>query len=110
MYQPLAPAVAPVTASTAEGAVLSSLIVSGAASVLRPASLVQEPVKSSPVVSSVWAWSTVHTTGSLMLSVPFVLTATLLVYHPFAPSVPVAVSVAEGAVLSSFTVNGSALP
>src|SRR6266487_289866 len=53
-YQPLMPSVPAVTASVALGPVLSSLTVSGAALVLRPASLVQEPLKIAPVASVVW--------------------------------------------------------
>ena len=51
-YQPWAPGLPEVTDMAAEGPVLSTLTVMGAASVLSPASLVHEPEKVAPVVSS----------------------------------------------------------
>src|SRR5262245_15434660 len=60
VYQPLEPGVPAVTARAAEGPVLSTFTVSGSALVLRPAALVQEPLKTVPAVSSVWCWSAVQ--------------------------------------------------
>ena len=78
----------PVAVSAADGAVLSSLTVTGVASVVIPASFVHEPVKSSPVVSSVCCCSAVQVTGPLIASVPLVAIVTSLVRQPFAPRVP----------------------
>ena len=71
-YQPWSPSgvdgVGP--SSLITGAVLSSLTVSGAASVVSPASLVHEPLNAAPVVSFVWYWSAVQVTGPLIASAP----------------------------------------
>ena len=76
---------------------------------ISPALLVQEPLNSCPVVSFVCDCFAVQVTGPLIVSAPLVSTVTLLVYQPFAPSVPaVTVSAADGPVLSSLTVNGAA--
>src|SRR5690349_9329735 len=101
-YQPLLPSVPLVTESpTAVGAVLSSLTLSAVASVLSPASLVQRPLKTAPVVSLVWNWSVLHVVGLLTVSLPVVLTVTLEVYQPLVPAVPaVTDSAAVGPVLS----------
>src|SRR5688572_32516945 len=102
-YQPPPPSVPAVAASAAVGPVLSSFTVSGAAFVLRPASFVQEPLNSCPVVSVVCDWSAVHVTGLEIESVPSVSTVTSLVYQPFDPSVPaVTASAAVGPVLSGW--------
>ena len=65
------------TERSAEGADLSSLTFNEAVSVERPASLVQEPLKSVPEVSVVWNWSAVQVTP-LMVSTPYVWTVTSL--------------------------------
>ena len=110
VYQPLAPSVPAVTASAADGPVLSSFTVNGAASALRPALFVHEPLKCDRPSRSSGAGPTVQVTGPLIVSVPLVATVTLLVYQPFAPAVPaVTASTADGPVLSSLTVNGAAL-
>src|SRR5262245_7830069 len=91
------------------GGVLSSLTVSDEAAALRPARLVQEPLKTVPSVSVVWNWSAVQLTGPLRVSSPVVRTVTSLVYQPVGLSVPVTTArVAVGGVLSSFTVSGAA--
>src|SRR4029453_16897145 len=91
------------------GGVLSSLTVSGAAARLRPALLVQEPLKVVPSVSVVWTWSAVHVTGPLTVSSPLVRIVTSLVYQPFAPNVPATTaSAAVGGGLSSLTGSGVA--
>src|SRR5262249_58650167 len=91
------------------GGVLSSLTVSDEAGALRPARLVQEPLKTVPSVSVVWDWSAVQVTGPLRESSPVVRRVTSLVYQPLAPSVPeTTASVAVGGGLSSFTVSGAA--
>src|SRR5439155_290947 len=108
VYQPFVPSV-PSADSAAVGLLASSLIVMGSASLERPASLVQEPLKSVPVVSVVSTWSSVQTTGPAMASAPEVATVTSDVYQPCALSVPpVTDSCAVGAVLSSLTVRGAA--
>ena len=110
VYQPLSPSVPAVTASVAVGGVLSSLTVSGAAFVVRPALLVQEPLKTAPAVSVVWDWSPVQTTGLLIESVPVVLIVTSLVYQPLSPSVPAAArATPAGPVLSSLIVTEAEL-
>jgi hypothetical protein len=83
------------------GATVSRLTIRGAALVVRPAALVQEPLNVAPVVSVVWDWVTgVQVTGVLRVSVPVEVMVTLLVYQPFAPSVPEGVRMAVGPVLS----------
>src|SRR5437764_1210079 len=109
LYQPLESVARPAVSVTV-GAVLSSLTVRAVALVVKPALLVQVPLKVVPAVSAVCDWSAVHVTGLLMLSVPVVLTVTLLMYQPFVPAVPaVTARAAEGAVLSSLMVSGGAL-
>ena len=93
-----------------DGFVLSSFTVIGAALPTSPAWLVHDPLKTSPVVSVVCERSAVQLTGPLTKSAPEVLTVTSPMNQPFAPCVPLAVSVADGAVLSSLTVIGAALP
>ena len=94
------------TASAADGPVLSSFNVSGAALVGSPAAFVQEPLNTCPAVSAVCCSSAVHVVGLLMPSEPSVSTVTSLVYQPLEPSVPaVTASAADGPVLSSFTVS-----
>jgi hypothetical protein len=67
---------------------------------MRPAWLVQEPLKAVPVVSAVWNWS-VQVIGPLVDSAPLVWTVTLLVNQLLAPSVPpVTERLTTGAVLS----------
>jgi hypothetical protein len=68
--------------------------------VVRPAALVQEPLKVAPVVSVVCVWLPVQVTGVLSVSVPDVAMVILLVYQPFEPSVPAAESTAVGPDLS----------
>ena len=89
-----------------DGFVLSSLTMIGAALPMSPAWLVHDPLKTSPAVSVVCDWSGVQVTGPLIVSAPVVFTVTSSRNQPFAPCVPLAVSVADGAVLSSLTVNG----
>ena len=107
VYQPLAPIVPDVTERAAAGPVLSILIVIGVAAVVSPASLVQLPLMTIPVVSVVIVWSFVQMTGPLIESAPFVATVTFEVNQPFRPAVPFAESVAVGPVLSILIVTES---
>src|SRR6266567_4227412 len=102
VYQPLLPKVPDETAKVAVGPVLSSLTISGAALVVRPASFVQEPLNGALVVSVVWDWSAVQVVGLLTVSLPEVCTVTSLVYQPFVPGVPAVTDrAAVGGVLSN---------
>ena len=92
-----------------EGFVLSSLTVTGAALPMRPAGSVHDPLKTWPVVSVVWDWFGVQVTGPLIVSAPLVSMVTSSTNQPFEPGVPVAASVADGAVLSSLTVRATAV-
>jgi hypothetical protein len=107
----LLPRVPALTAKLAVGPVLSNLIVSGAALALRPASLVHEPLKTTPVVSVAWNWSAVQFNGVLTSSMPDVWTVTSVVYQPFVPDVPAvtAKATAVGGVESNLNPNGASL-
>ena len=109
VYQPFVPGVPAVTVRSAVGPVLSSLIVSGAAFVVSPASLVQEPLKVWPAVSAVCDWSFVQVSGLLTSSAPDVCTVTSLVYQPFAPAVPAVTdkATAVGAVASNLKLKAT---
>jgi hypothetical protein len=102
-FKPRVPAV--IERLTPVGGVLSSLTVRGVALVIKPALLVHEPLKVTPVVSVFWNWSAVQTTGLLIESVPLVWLVTSEVYQPLAPGVPAETdNIAVGPVLSIFTV------
>src|SRR5437660_841673 len=110
VYQPSAPTVPATISRTAVGGVSSSFTVSGSACGVEPASLVHAPLKSVPVVSSVWCWSAVHATGLLIVSAPVVWMVTSEVYQPCAPSVPAAAgSAAGGAALSTLEIGGASV-
>jgi hypothetical protein len=71
----------------------------GAALVVRPAALVQKPLKVVPVESVFITWFPEQETGVLM-SVPLETMVTFPVYQPFHPSEPLRVMIAFGGVLS----------
>jgi hypothetical protein len=89
------------------GAVASRLIVNGAALVVKPASLVQEPLNAVPVVSVVCDCGPLQLTGALIESPPDVVIVTFVTYQLLVPSVPLVTFSATpvGPVLSSFTVR-----
>jgi hypothetical protein len=82
------------------GPVASRRTVMGAVLALNAAALVQEPVKTMPVVSVVWNWSGVQTTGALSVSEPDIEIVTSPMYQPLDPGVPLEAMAAVGGVLS----------
>ena len=104
-YQPWEPGVPEVTDMAAEGPVLSTLTVMGAAFVVSPAPLVQDPLKVAPDVSLFCCCKPVQVTGPLIASVPVVVIVALPAYQPWAPGVPETERMAVGGVASRLMVT-----